>query len=92
MQRWQFAVQPRRGFLRRGNRGTRMDVINLLGAQVANSYYPLPPRTNLASTTVPRNQLPRPYPQFSSVTANQNIGYTWYHSASSTPRTRFWKR
>ena len=67
------------------------DVINLLGAQEANPYYPLPPRTNLASTTVPRNQLPRPYPQFTSVTANQNIGHTWYHSAQVRVERRFSK-
>ncbi len=67
------------------------NVINLLGAQVANPFYPLLPRTNLASTTVPRNQLLRPYPQFTSVTANQNIGYTWYHSAQVRVERRFSK-
>ena len=44
--------------------------INLLNAQVANPFYPLLPKTNLASTTVARSQLLRPYPQFSGITAS----------------------
>jgi hypothetical protein len=43
--------------------------INLLSAQVANPFYPLLPRTNLAATTVARSQLLKPDPQFSGVTA-----------------------
>jgi len=43
--------------------------INLLSAQVANPFYPLLPRTNLAATTVARSQLLKPDPQFSGVIA-----------------------
>ena len=55
-------------------------VINFLGAQVANPFYPLLPKTNLASTTTSRAQLLRPYPQFSGLSDTENIGYSWYHS------------
>jgi hypothetical protein len=64
------------------------DAINFLSAQVANPFYPLLPKTNLASTTIPRSQLLRPYPQFTGVNANQNVGYSWYHSL----QVRFEKR
>src|SRR5262249_54331137 len=53
--------------------------INFLGAQVANPFYPLLPRTNLAATTVARSQLLKPYPQFSGLTAVMNSGFSWYH-------------
>jgi hypothetical protein len=54
--------------------------INLLSAQVANPFYPLLPRTNLAATTVATSQLLKPYPQFSGLTAVMNSGFSWYHS------------
>jgi hypothetical protein len=54
--------------------------INLLSAQVANPFYPLLPRTNLAATTVARSQLLKPDPQFSGVTAIMNSGFSWYHA------------
>jgi hypothetical protein len=63
--------------------------INFLGQQVANPFFPLLPRTNLAGNTVSRAQLLRPYPQFNSVTSNQNIGYSWYHSAQMRLERRF---
>jgi hypothetical protein len=63
--------------------------IDFLGAQVPNPFYPLLPKTNLASTTVPRSQLLRPYPQFSSVSANENLGYSWYHSMQVRAERRF---
>ena len=47
---------------------------------MANPFYPLLPKTNLASTTVARSQLLKPYPQYSGVSTTQNIGYSWYHS------------
>jgi hypothetical protein len=34
----------------------------------------------LLGTTVARSQLLRPYPQFTSLTASDNGGYSWYHS------------
>jgi Carboxypeptidase regulatory-like domain/TonB dependent receptor-like, beta-barrel len=65
------------------------NTINYLSAQVSNPFYPMLPGTNLAGTTVPRNQLLRPYPQFTNVNvADTNQGYSWYHSM----QTRFEKR
>src|SRR4029077_7558024 len=54
--------------------------INLLNSQVANPFYPLLPRTNLASTTVALSQLLRPYPQFTGNTAAMNCGLSWFHA------------
>jgi hypothetical protein len=62
--------------------------IDFLNAQVNNPFYPLLPRTNLASTTVSRSQLLRPYPQFSGLSASMNAGYSWYHAM----QVRFEKR
>lgn len=64
-------------------------VINFLGEQVANPFYPLLPKTNLASTNVARAQLLRPYPQFSGISTNENIGYSWYHSMQVRLERRF---
>jgi hypothetical protein len=63
--------------------------INFLNAQVPNPFYPLLPKTNLASTAVSRSQLLRPYPQFSGVSANQS-GMTGYSdkNPSITARSR----
>jgi hypothetical protein len=63
-------------------------VIDSLTASVANPFYPLLPKTSLSGTTVARSQLLRPYPQFTSITADDNQGYSWYHSL----QTRFEKR
>ena len=65
------------------------NTINFLNAQVPNPFYPLLPRTNLASTTVSRAQLLRPYPQFSGVSSNQYLGYSWYHSLQARVERRF---
>src|SRR5512140_837061 len=48
--------------------------INYLTAQVANPFYPLLPSTNLSGTTVARQQLLRPYPQFTGVSASEPVG------------------
>jgi hypothetical protein len=64
-------------------------VIDFLGSQVANPFYPLLPRTNLAGTNVARSQLLRPYPHYSGVSANENTGYTWYHSLQIRGEKRF---
>ena len=63
--------------------------INYLGQQVPNPFYPLLPKTNLASVNVQRSQLLRPYPQFSSVSTNENLGYSWYHSMQVRAERRF---
>lgn len=56
------------------------NTIDFLGAQVSNPFYPLLPRTSLASTTVSRSQLLMPYPQFTGVSMDVNRGYSWYHA------------
>lgn len=61
--------------------------INYLSSQVANPFYPLP-GTNMAGTNVARNQLLRPYPQFTGVSANDVQGFSWYHSLQTTLERR----
>jgi hypothetical protein len=63
--------------------------IDFLNAQVANPFYPLLPKTNLASLTVARSQLLKPYPQYSGVSSAQNVGYSWYHSLQVRTEKRF---
>jgi hypothetical protein len=70
--------------------------IDFLSLPVANPFYPLLPKTNLAGTTAPRYQLLRPYPQFSAgasnnnvIGVNQNVGYAWYHSMQVRLERRF---
>jgi hypothetical protein len=54
--------------------------INLLTAAVSNPFYPLLPGTGISGTTVQRQQLLRPYPQFTGLTILQPVGYSWYHA------------
>lgn len=63
--------------------------IDYLSAQVANPFYPLLPKTALASTTISRSQLLRPFPQYNSMMVNQNLGYSWYHSMQARLEKRF---
>ena len=63
--------------------------INYLTAQVANPFYPLLPATNLAGTTVARQQLLRPYPHFTGVSAPEPVAYSWYHSLQFLTERRF---
>ncbi len=63
--------------------------IDFLSAQVPNPFYPLLPRTGLASINVARSQLLRPYPQFTGVSDPQNVGYSWYHSMQVRFERRF---
>jgi hypothetical protein len=65
--------------------------INELTAQVPNPFYPLLSGTSLASQTVQLQQLLLPYPQFTSVTTNENQGYSWYHSLVVRGERRFSK-
>jgi hypothetical protein len=65
------------------------NTINFLNAQVNNPFYPLLPKTNLASTTVARSQLLRPFPQFGSIGYSPNDGYSWYHSMQVRLEKRF---
>jgi hypothetical protein len=65
--------------------------IDFLSEQVPNPFYPLLPKTNLASNNVGRSQLLRPYPHFSGVSSNQNVGYSWYHALQVHVEKRFSK-
>ncbi len=65
------------------------NTIDALNRQVANPFYPLLPGTNLASTTVARAQLLRPFPQFSGISAAMNAGYSWYHALQVRYEKRF---
>jgi hypothetical protein len=62
--------------------------IDFLNERVPNPFYPLLPGTALAGETITRAQLLKPFPQFTSVEADVNDGYSWYHSL----QTRFEKR
>ncbi len=62
-----------------------------LTQQVANPYFgQIPPNTSLGTPTIPRAQLLRPYPRFTTVTLyRNNIGYSTYHSFQSRIEKRF---
>jgi hypothetical protein len=62
--------------------------IDYLAQRFPNPFYPMLPGTSLASTTVTRSQLARPYPQFTGISGDVNQGYSWYHSM----QVRFEKR
>jgi Carboxypeptidase regulatory-like domain/TonB dependent receptor len=62
--------------------------IDFLSTNVPNPFYPHLPRTNLASATVPRSQLLRPFPHFTSITMQDNNGYSWYHSMQARVEKR----
>ncbi|MPZ19770.1 MAG: hypothetical protein GEV06_17905 [Luteitalea sp.] len=64
------------------------EAIDFLNERFPNPFYPLLPGTALAGETITRTQLLRPFPQFTSVEADVNDGYSWYHSL----QTRFEKR
>ena len=53
---------------------------NRLTTAVANPFFPLLPGTNLAASTVQRQQLLRPYPQFTSIQALETNGTSDYHA------------
>lgn len=63
--------------------------INFLNAQVPNPFYPMLPKTGLAAVTVARNQLLRPFPQFTGVGVDENQGFSWYHSMQVRFERRF---
>lgn len=63
--------------------------INNLTAQVPNPFYPMLPGTNLSGTTVARQQLLLPYPEFTGVSSAVPQGYSWYHSLQVMSEHRF---
>ena len=56
---------------------------NRLTQQVPNPFAGLLPGTGLNGANVARSQLLRPYPQFTSVQANETIGTSDYHSVQA---------
>ncbi len=63
-------------------------VNNFLTAQVANPFYPMLPGTDLAGERVQRQRLLRPYPQFGDIRAQDQVGYSWYHSLQARAQRR----
>ncbi|MBI4891343.1 MAG: TonB-dependent receptor [Acidobacteria bacterium] len=63
--------------------------IDYLSTQVRNPFYPLLPGTSLSGTNVARSQLLRPMPQFTGISVDEPIGYTWYHSLQTRVERRF---
>jgi hypothetical protein len=53
-------------------------------AQVPNPFYglqmPLGTPASFTSTTISRQQLLQPYPEFGAIATTTNQGYSWYHS------------
>lgn len=62
--------------------------IDFQSTNVSNPFYPLLPRTSLSNATVARSQLLRPYPHFTSITMQDNNGYSWYHSMQTRVEKR----
>jgi hypothetical protein len=66
-------------------------VIDSLSAQVANPFSAIAAfsGTSLATLQVARQQLLRPYPQFTSVAGSVPAGYSYYHSLQTQVEKRF---
>ena len=62
--------------------------IDRLSRQVNNPFFPLP-LTDIAGRTVAASQLMRPYPHFTGLSADQPLGYSWYHSLQTRIERRF---
>ncbi|HWQ53976.1 MAG TPA: carboxypeptidase regulatory-like domain-containing protein [Bryobacteraceae bacterium] len=63
-----------------------IQTINYLSAQSPNPFYGIQP---IYGTSISRSSLLVPYPQFGSVTVQEPIGYSWYHSAQLRLERRF---
>jgi hypothetical protein len=71
---------------------TRDDpTIAFLSTQVPNPFFGLPEftGTSLQGRNVARQQLLRPYPQFTNVSMTTNDGFAWYHSMTMRIERRF---
>ncbi len=64
---------------------------NNLTTNVPNPFAGLLPGLGLNSTTVQKNRLLRPYPQFGTITSTTNQGYSWYHALLLGLQKRFSK-
>ncbi len=63
-----------------------------LTQNVPNPFVNLVPTgTFLSNTTIARERLLRPFPQFDNVTTTENGGYSWYHSLQLNIEKRFSK-
>lgn len=63
--------------------------INFLSANFPNPFYGLNPQ--YTSTTISRQGLLLPYPEFGTITYQDAAGYSWYHSLQSRVERRFSK-
>ncbi len=66
--------------------------INYLSALVPNPFVGLLPSSASAtfrSSTIARERLLRPFPQFDAVNTTTNEGYSWYHSVQLSLEKRF---
>lgn len=77
------------GFKKYQREGISLRVNDKITLEVANPFYPLLPGTGLSGATVARSQLLLPYPQFTGVTMDPPIGFTWYHSLQARVERRF---
>lgn len=65
--------------------------ISYLTGTVANPFAGLGIPGVGASSTISRQNLIKPFPQFGSITTTDNSGYSWYHSAQLRIEKRFSK-
>ena len=63
--------------------------INQLTSLVRNPLAGLAPGTTLSTATIAVQQLLRPYPQFTGVSVDQQIGRSWYNSLQARLEKRF---
>jgi hypothetical protein len=68
-------------------------VINYLTANVTNPFYgaawPAGATSTFTGTTIARERLMRPFPQFGTVSTTTNEGYSWYHGGELKVEKRF---
>jgi hypothetical protein len=60
--------------------------IDFLSQQFPNPFFGTNP---IYGTTISRGSLLRPFPQFSGVSVEQPVGYTWYHALQLRSEKRF---
>jgi len=66
-------------------------VIDYLSQTVQSPFYGMAEfaGSNLTARTVGRQQLLRPYPQFTGVSSATDLGFSWYHSLTARAEKRF---